>query len=334
MLIPPWPRPAGTGMLPAMSADPFDLIIGESRAAQAMRSFGRRAAAVDAAVLLLGESGTGKGILARAIHAASHRSSRCLVSVNCAAIPESLFESEFFGHVRGAFTGAQCAHKGLFEQAHASTLFLDEVGELPLPAQAKLLTALEDREVRRIGAERVAFVDVRLLAATASDLSAAVATRAFRADLFHRLSVLCFEIPPLRRRLEDIPLLAQHLVAALSARHRRPAPELPRETLAALQAHSWPGNVRELSNVLERALLLRSGAALTANGMHFQPVHAAATRAEIPPAVRYSFIGSNTEELAQIRAALQTCRGNKTRAAAMLGMSRNTLLNKLRDVEL
>ena len=316
-----------------MSADPFARIIGASRAAEAIRAFGRRAALVDAPVLLLGESGTGKGVLARCIHAASGRANRPIVSVNCSAIPDSLFESEFFGHVRGAFTGAQYAHKGLFEQAHNGTLFLDEIGELPMPAQAKLLTALEDREIRRVGAERVAFIDVRLIAATACDLHEAVHHRKFRTDLFHRLSVLCFEIPPLRRRLDDIPLLAQHLIDSLSARYRRSSPELPPETIAQLQAHSWPGNVRELSNVLERALLLRAGSALSVDGVRVQSVRANVV-SNLQPSVRYSFIGTTEEELAHIRNALTECRGNKTRAAALLGMSRNTLLNKLRDVEL
>src|SRR5688500_13720961 len=160
--------------------DSFERVLGSSRAAEAMRTFGRRAAAVDAPVLLLGESGTGKGVLARAIHAASPRAVRPMVSVNCAAVPESLFESEFFGHVRGAFTGAQYAHKGLFEQADRSTLFLDEVGDLPLALQAKLLTVLEDREVRRVGSERFQPVNVRVITATAADLAQYVARRLFR----------------------------------------------------------------------------------------------------------------------------------------------------------
>ena len=317
-----------------MSTDPFDAIIGTSHVAETMRAFGRRAARVDAPVLLLGESGTGKGVMARAIHAASPRAHRPFVSVNCAAVPEALFESEFFGHVRGAFTGAQYTHKGLFEQAHTGTLFLDEVGELPLTAQAKLLTALEDREVRRVGAERVATVDVRIIAATACDLAAHVAARTFRADLFHRLSILFFELPPLRRRLGDLPRLAQHLLTSHAARYQRDAPTLSNEAIAELQKHAWPGNVRELSNALERALLMRSGEALSmhtahlpvARGNHSQPVYS--------PGVRYSFIGTTEEEIEQIRAALVQCRGNKTRAAALLGMSRNTLLNKLRGVEL
>lgn len=317
-----------------MATDPFQAIVGTSDAAEAMRSFGRRAARVDAPVLLLGESGTGKGVMARAIHAASRRASRPFVAINCAAVPDSLFESEFFGHVRGAFTGAQYTHKGLFEQAHTGTLFLDEIGELPLTAQAKLLTTLEDREVRRVGAERVAAVDVRIIAATAANLLDDVAARRFRADLFHRLSILLFELPPLRRRQNDVPDLAQHLLACLAARYDREPPALSEQALAQLQRHAWPGNVRELSNTLERALLLRQGASITLHTNSFPAASRNGNQHVYAPASRYSFIGSSEEELEHIRAALATCRGNKTRAAALLGMSRNTLLNKLRGVEL
>ncbi len=315
-----------------MSVDPFEAIKGGSRAAQAMRTFGCRAATVDAPVLLLGESGTGKGILARAIHAASARHARPFVAVNCAAVPESLFESEFFGHVRGAFTGAQQSHKGLFEQAHTGTLFLDEIGELALTAQAKLLTALEDRVIRRVGAERPSPVDVRIIAATACDLPAQVHAKAFRSDLYHRLSILCLTIPPLRDRKEDIPRLAEHLHAGIAAHYRlQHAPGLPSDTCSHLQKHDWPGNVRELANAIERALLLRNDAEISpADVSLFGRIEHRNPARMLPPVLRYSFIGTVEQERAQIHDALSVCRGNKTRAAALLGMSRNTLLNKLR----
>jgi DNA-binding NtrC family response regulator len=317
-----------------MSADPFEAIIGSSRAAQTMRAFGRRASTVDAPVLLLGESGTGKGILARAIHLSSSRHARPFVAINCAAVPESLFESEFFGHVRGAFTGAQQSHKGLFEQAHMGTLFLDEIGELPLTAQAKLLTALEDRVIRRVGAERASAIDVRIIAATACDLPAQVHARAFRSDLYHRLSILCMTLPPLRDRKDDIPQLAAHLHAHIAAQyHLQHAPGLPSDTCTHLQTHDWPGNVRELANAIERALLFRPDTAISAADLSLF------TRSEnrhparmLPPVLRYSFLGTAEQERAQIHDALSVCRGNKTRAAALLGMSRNTLLNKLRMI--
>src|SRR5688572_28246211 len=221
---------------------PMERILGESQAAEAIRAFGRRAAAVDAPVLLLGESGTGKGILARAIHDASRRARHAFVAVNCAAIPEALFESEFFGHVRGAFTGAQYAHKGLFEQAHGGTLFLDEVGELPLVSQAKLLTTIEDRLVRKVGGERTASVDSRIIAATACALQRRVAEGRFRTDLFHRLRILSFTLPPLRNRPGDIAVLAHELLRIFAVRYNRPHAFLDAASHALLAAHSWPGN--------------------------------------------------------------------------------------------
>lgn len=321
--------PRAAGHVRRVLADPFQAIIGCSPAAEAMRTFGRRAATVDAPVLILGESGTGKGVLASCIHRASPRASRPFIPVNCAAVPETLFESEFFGHVRGAFTGAQYTHKGLFEQAHTGTLFLDEIGELGIPGQAKLLTVLEDRVVRRVGAERVAAIDFRVIAATASDLQQQIGARQFRSDLFHRLSILLFEIPPLRHRREDIPMLAEHLVQSIARRYQRPAPELTPAAIDYLQLQSWPGNVREFSNVVERAVVLRNGQAIAEH--HLTASTARATRIGAPPpAARYSFVGSLEQERAHIAAAVAACRGNKTRAASMLGMSRNTLLNKLR----
>ncbi len=319
-------------MVGAMSADPFEAIIGASRSAQAMRAFGRRAAAVAAPVLLLGESGTGKGVLARAIHNASARSAKAFVAINCAAVPESLFESEFFGHVRGAFTGAQYAHKGLFEQAHQGTLFLDEIGELPAAAQAKLLTALEDRVIRRVGGERAFAIDVRIIAATACDLAQHVRTKMFRADLYHRLSILCFTIPALRQRRDDVAMIANHLHTQLAARYQvEHAPELPRETIAHLQSLNWPGNVRELANAIERALLLRQSGVIAPSEISIVSNPDGPPQLPMPaPVVRYSFVGTVEQERAHIHSALAVCRGNKTRAAALLGMSRNTLLNKLR----
>jgi transcriptional regulator with PAS, ATPase and Fis domain len=315
-----------------VSNDPFERIIGQSRAAHAIRVFGRRAASVDAPVLVLGESGTGKGVLARAIHEASPRAKAPFVAVNCAAIPEALFESEFFGHVRGAFTGAQYAHRGLFEQAHGGTLFLDEIGELPMIAQAKLLTAIEDRLVRKVGAERTSQVDMRVVSATACDHAVAVASGRFREDLFHRLSVLSFVIPPLRDRREDIEILTRHMLDAASARYRRTPPALPDETIEILKHHHWPGNVRELANVIERALLNSTNGTLHGRSISFV-TRAVVTpsRHALAPQARYSFAGDDDAERRAIEDALAACHGNKTHAARMLGMSRNTLLNKLRD---
>ncbi len=313
--------------------DPFDCILGRSAAAEAMRAFGRRAATVDAPVLLLGESGTGKGVLARAIHEASARARHAFVAVNCAAIPDALFESEFFGHVRGAFTGAQYAHKGLLEQADGGTLFLDEVAELSLPAQAKLLTSIEDRQVRRVGGERQLALDPRIIAAAASDLHDDVVNRRFRRDLYHRLRVLHFTIAPLRERHGDILLLATAFAEKYAQRYRREPVSLGPTASALLETWSWPGNVRELAHAVEAALLACDGCSI--DTIILEPL---GRRDEPSPEdsflflrkQRYSYSGNATEERRLIDMAIAKCRGNKTRAAAELGMSRNTLLNKLR----
>ncbi|MGQ0561448.1 MAG: sigma 54-interacting transcriptional regulator [Gemmatimonadota bacterium] len=317
-----------------MSADdPFHQILGQSGAAQSMRLFGRRAAAIDAPVLLLGESGTGKGVLARAIHDASRRARAPLVAVNCAAIPETLFESEFFGHVRGAFTGAQYAHKGLFEQAHGGTLFLDEVAELPLSSQAKLLTVIEDREVRKIGGERVSPFDARIIAATAADLQQAVAGRALRRDLYHRLLVLLFTIPRLRVRHGDILMLARVFAQKYASTYGRDRVSFGAAANEFLERWIWPGNVRELAHVVEAAVvacddgLIETLTSLEAPRMtNLEQLGGIALFGK----ARYSFAGSAADERRMIHAAIEKCAGNKTRAAAQLGMSRNTLLNKLR----
>ncbi len=313
-----------------MSADYFDAIIGHSPAARAMCAFGRRAAAVDAPVLLLGESGTGKGVLARAIHLASRRGGRTMVSVNCAAIPDTLFESEFFGHVRGAFTGAQYGHKGLFEQAHQGTLFLDEVGELPLAAQAKLLTVLEDREVRRVGGERVSSIDVRIISATTLDLHAAARDGRFRIDLLHRLSILTHTVPALRQRAGDLALLADTFVRGSAARYGRACTGLTEAAYDVLHGHDWPGNIRELANVIEAAVLFCDDALLAPQHLNIRSF--ARPSEPAPAGGRYAFAGSLLEERRVILQTLARCRGNKSQAAMELGMSRNTLHNKLRQL--
>jgi transcriptional regulator with PAS, ATPase and Fis domain len=227
----------------------IDAILGESAAAEAIRAFARRAATVEATVLITGESGTGKGLLARAIHAESQRRARPMVAVNCASVPDTLFESEFFGHTRGAFTGAQHAHRGLLEQADGGTLFLDEIGELTLPLQAKLLTAIEDREFRRVGGERVIRVDARILAATSVDLEDAVSRGSFRRDLYHRLMVLAFRLPALRERGNDIDLFVARLLERFAARYRRPvhaveAPALTRQQRSGAHRGTVPASLR------------------------------------------------------------------------------------------
>lgn len=307
--------------------DPLGPVLGTSRAARAIREFALLAAGVDAPVLITGETGTGKGVLATAIHRASARSSAQLVAVNCAGVPESLFESEFFGHARGAFTGAHQSRRGLFEMANGGTLFLDEVGELALPLQAKFLTAMDHGEIRRLGAEKAVQVDARILAATAVDLEAAVADRRFRLDLYHRLLVLSFHMPALRDRGPDILLLARHFACTFAGRHERRVGDLHPDLIRLLEKYPWPGNIRQLAHAMEAAVLHARGAVLRA--------------ADVPARIlqqpvvtdmaggRYSFYGTDSEERSRIEEALGAHRGNLTRAARALGMARNTLRSRM-----
>ncbi len=230
--------------------------VGESPAWRRIVAMVEAAAPADATVLLLGESGTGKELLARLLHRRSPRSSGPFVRVNCAAVPLEMWESEFFGHRKGSFTGATADREGRFQLAHGGTLLLDEVGAMPAAGQAKLLRVIQDGEFDRLGDEQPSRVDVRVVAATNSDLQGEVAGGRFRADLYHRLDVVRIEVPPLRERPEDIDLLAKRFAEEIAARLGRPAPPLGPETLARLRAYSWPGNVRELRNVIERALIL------------------------------------------------------------------------------
>ncbi len=297
-----------------------------------MRAFGRRAAGVDATVLLTGETGTGKGVLARVIHEASSRARAPFIAVNCAGVPESLFESEFFGHVRGAFTGALSSRRGLLVQADRGTLFLDEVGELSLGLQAKLLTAIEDGELRPVGAERVTRFDARLIAATGIDLDRAVEQQRFRADLFHRLCILHFHLPPLRQRRDDIATLTRHFLAIYAQRYQRTLEPLSDRALTLLESHSWPGNVRELAHTIEGAVIAAENGRLIIERLASQPRLAVAAAGSTTRTGRYAFDGSADDERQHILEALQTCRGNKTLAAKVLGMSRNTLVARLKQI--
>jgi DNA-binding NtrC family response regulator len=269
-------------------------------------------------VLLTGESGTGKELFARAIHSLSARRTGPCVALNCAAIPETLIENELFGHEKGAFTGADRRQPGRFEQAEGGTLFLDEIGELPVGVQGKVLRVLEERTFERVGGGRTLRADVRLVAATNRDLAGMVDDGEFRADLFFRLNVFPIELPPLRERASDIPLLARHLLAEIARRHKvEPPPRLEEAAAGLLAAEPWPGNVRELANVLERAVILAEGPAIRA--------------IDLRPLLHPLAAPGERERLKQ---ALVAADGDKREAAGILGMSYRTLLRKVKEHDL
>ena len=309
-------------------------LIGRSPAIAALRErvrdVGQRASGPRVPpVLIEGETGTGKGLLARAIHRASSRASRPLIDVNCAAIPETLMESELFGHERGAFTDAREARAGLFQAAHGGTLFLDELGLLPQTLQGKLLKVVEERTVRRLGSTRSEPVDAWVIAATSEDLQAAMRAGRMREDLYHRLAVLTLRLPPLRERGDDVLLLAEHFLARACADYRRPAKTLAADAREALAAYAWPGNVRELANVMERVALLTDGTRVAARMLGLP--ERAETVLGTPPALRETL---STVEKERLSAALAEAGGNLSRAAARLGLPRNTLRYRLERHEL
>ncbi len=285
-----------------------------------------RVAPTRATVLLAGETGTGKEVLAREIHGRSARAGRPFVRVNCAALSESLFESELFGHERGSFTGAVRTTRGLFQMADKGTLLLDEVSEIPPALQAKLLRALQEREIRRVGGDADIAVDVRIVATTNRDLAAEVAAGRFRADLYHRLDVVRIDVPPLRERPGDLDPLVASILERRAREHELPRPEITPAARRALAAHSWPGNVRELENVLERALLLFPGAALEPAALRLEIVAPKAGPAGLPAAATLREV-----ERFWILRALERTNGNRTRAARALGISIRTLRNKLHE---
>jgi two-component system response regulator AtoC len=293
-----------------------------------------QAAATDATVLIEGESGAGKSLVAYALHAQSARGHRPLVKVNCTTLPAELLESELFGHERGAFTGAHRRKPGKFELAHEGTLFLDEVGELPAPLQAKLLQVLQDGEFTRLGGERDLRVDVRVLAATNRPLAPAVTAGTFRADLFYRLNVVRIEVPPLRARREEIPLLAAHFFQVYAARYNRPGRRLGPETLARFLTYAWPGNVRELENLVKRIVVLEDEAAVRRElGGQADPAPGAppAASLDLKAAVRRA---AREVERVLIQEALQRTRWNRAEAARLLGISYKALIYKMREGEL
>jgi DNA-binding NtrC family response regulator len=299
------------------------------------------AAPTRASVLLQGESGTGKEVFARAIHDQSDRRDRPFVKLNCAALPEGLVESALFGHEKGAFTGAIKRVEGAFERAHGGTLLLDEITEMRLDLQAKLLRVLQEQEFERVGGTSTIRVDVRIIATTNRDLALAVESGAFRRDLFYRLSVMPIHIPPLRERCEDIPILAHHFAQQTAADLHREITAIAPDALALLQRYEWPGNVRELQHAVERAVILTHGPVLSASS--FEPIRAAVTGrraslagiqslladAKTEGSVLLTSLNIDAAEAALIERALKETGGNRTRAAELLGLTDRTLRNKL-----
>jgi transcriptional regulator with GAF, ATPase, and Fis domain len=301
-------------------------LIGASRALARVRELIAQVAATDSTVLVSGETGTGKELVARALHEQSARRERPLVKLNCAALPRELVESELFGHEKGAFTGAVAQRRGRFELADGGSLLLDEVGELPAEAQAKLLRVLQEREFERVGGSRALRVDVRVIAATNRDLGAEVAAGRFRADLFYRLNVFPIALPPLRERREDIAPLMRHAVARLARRLGRPVEGIAPGLIERARAYDWPGNVRELENVIERALIMSRGGLLDA-GEALLPA---------APAAAAASVGSLQQaERAHIVAALEatgwTIQGDAG-AACALGLHASTLRGRMRKL--
>ena len=307
----------------------FGELVGNSDSMRKVYTLIEQVAPSSASVLITGESGTGKELVARTIHRMSPRKDQPFVAINCSAIPETLMESELFGHEKGAFTGATSRRQGCFELADKGTLLLDEIGEMPPLLQAKLLRVIEERAVRRLGSRREIQVDVRLLAATNRHPQNAVSEGSLRSDLWYRLNVFSIHLPSLDERKEDLPLLAQHLVTQLAAKHNRPARFLSPSALHALQYHAWPGNVRELRNVIERAVIICSGDQIERH--HFAPYpieQREKLRSEDTLTVP---VGTPLEEVERqmILRTLQKTKNNKTRAAELLGISLKTLHNKL-----
>jgi DNA-binding NtrC family response regulator len=301
----------------------FDQIVGESPPMRALLAEVRKIADSRSNVLLLGETGTGKELFARAVHAQSSRRDQPFVPINCSAIPENLIESELFGYQRGAFTGAAVAKNGLFEEADGGTVFLDEIGELDQRLQSKLLRVIDDREIRPLGSTQSRRVDLRFVAATNLDLTAAVAGGGFREDLYYRLNVITLRMPPLRERREDIPLLIARFIEQFSGELGKPLATVDPEALRILQGHGWPGNVRELRNIVERVALIAEGSVLLPE--HIPESLRQAAHAPVEPAGTF---GLSIEEYTKqfILAHQGTC--GEQEIAAMLGITRKALWEK------
>ena len=306
-------------------------MVAKSKVMRDIFQLAEKAAQYKTTVLILGASGTGKELIARGIHQNSHRSEAPLVPVNCGGIPETLLESELFGYKKGAFTGADCNKKGLFQEAEGGTIFLDEIGELPLSLQVKLLRVLQENEIRPIGDSRSMKIDVRVVAATAKNLEEEVHKGTFRQDLYYRLNVLTIKLPPLKQRTEDIPLLCKHFLHRFNKILGKEVKGLTPDAMAQLLGYHWPGNVRELENVLERAMVIADDSQLLAEHLFLEQTREGA---EIQAPVTFEGLSIKTAqkvvEKDLITRALQETGGNRTRAARLLEISHPSLLSKMK----
>jgi len=322
----------------------FPRIVGEHKSMQDATNQVQRVAATDSTVLLLGQSGTGKELFARAVHHLSPRRQHPFVALNCAAIPEALVENELFGHERGAYTGAGSRKVGKMELANRGTIFLDEIAELPLSTQAKLLRVLEERSFERVGGTQLIEIDVRILAATNKDLREAVAAKTFREDLYFRIAAVPITIPPLSERGDDVLTLAEHFLDRFRREFRKPSLKFAPNAISALRSYSWPGNVRELQNTIERAAILSDADKIDADSLQLPAPRP--PDGHLPDGMLGTTFdwGGSLQEVAtravdhverfKIETALQSCKWNKTRAAELLGVSYKTLLNKIRSLGL
>ncbi len=309
-------------------------LLGRSAAMDSVRRTIAKVARSQAPVFIHGESGTGKELVARLIHGQGPRRDGPFVPVNCGAIPAELMESEFFGHLKGSFTGATRDKAGLFQAADGGTLFLDEVADLPLPMQVKLLRAIQEKAVRPVGAQREVPVDVRILSATHKDLAALVSAGQFRQDLYYRINVIALAVPPLRERREDIPALVDHLLARIAAQWQASPPQVAEDALAALAAYPFPGNVRELENILERAMTLCEGGVIHAADLQLDAAPAPLPAADDGGAAVSQGLDPylDTREREAILRALEQTRYNKTQAAKLLGISFRALRYRLKKL--
>ena len=315
----------------------LDRMVGVSPSMVALFELVRSIAPTGSTVLVTGESGTGKELVAKAIHALSPRRDASFVSVNCAALAENLLESELFGHVKGAFTDAHQTKKGLFEVAHRGTLFLDEVGETSTAMQVKLLRALQEKQIRRVGGTDEIEVDVRVIAATNRPLETLVQEKRFREDLFYRLNVIPIQVPPLRSRKEDIPLLAEHFLGRFSREMRKPVAKISSDAMARLVQYPWPGNVRELENVIERAVALETSSAVLPERLPKEMFSAAPAPSSGEPLAEGFSLDDHLRaiEADLVRRALEQSEGDRARACSLLGISARSLrylLEKHREI--